>query len=256
MKVPLLQTPAMTGYAGVVHGFTTREGGVSEAGLASLNLARRPSETPAALAENWRRVVASLSPALDVADLALVDQVHGSAVVTVERGAGPLATLGEADGLVTTEKGITLAVRVADCVPVLLAAPGGVGAAHAGWRGIAAGVVPATAKRLQELTSTPFDTWSASVGPCMSAAVYETGPDVVEALVRAGIPRERVEHWVAGSERVHTHLVSAVCWQLEQLGIGTIEVVGACTATSSNLFSHRADGPATGRLAGVIARCL
>src|SRR5690606_36130192 len=117
-----------------------------------LNLGRRPGETDAALLENWRRVARTLDPVLDARAVALVEQVHGGEVLVVDRAPGPLAPVGRADALVTTTRGVVLAVRAADCAPVLLAAPGGVAAAHAGWRGVAASVVVAALEALLAAT--------------------------------------------------------------------------------------------------------
>ena len=120
------------------HGFFTREGGVSTGPFASLNCSLSSTDDPAAIAENRRRVGA----AIGVDTLVGLTQVHGPAVAIVDQpwqpGAGP-----RADAMVTRRPGIGLGIVTADCVPVLFAAPGVVGAAHAGWRGALAGVLEA-----------------------------------------------------------------------------------------------------------------
>lgn len=243
----LLTAPALA-ECGVVHGFTTRRGGVSTGALASLNLARRPGESDDHLRENWRRVASSVGRSSR--QLALLEQVHGSEVVTVERGAGPLDVVAAADGAISTNSGVLLAVRVADCVPVLFAAPGGVGVAHAGWRGVAGGVAPATAAALAAACGVGLEQVVAVIGPCIAAASYETGPTVVDAVVAGGVPREVVQAqgpW----EREHADLRASVAWQLASQGVA-VHHVDCDTASDARFFSHRAHRGDTGRLAGVI----
>lgn len=232
---------------GVVHGFSTREGGVSTGSLASLNLALRACETPEHLVENWRRVVAELDGSLSTDDLALVDQVHGAGVLRVDAGRGPLRTLGAADALVTTSPGVVLAIRTADCVPILVANEHGVAAIHAGWRGIAAGVVHRALDLLADATGTSHAV--AAVGPHIGRAAYEVGSEVFAGIAAAGVPLDVVRH------QRHADLRAAVVHQLAAHGIQTVGHVERCTATDPAFFSHRAQGPTTGRLAAVIARC-
>ena len=134
----LCQSKLLGTQSGVFHGFTTREGGASTGSLSSLNLAWCSGEQKESLWANWDKVAKALAPELSAASVALLHQVHGNRVVEVSSPKGPFEVVADADGAVTTKKGIILAVRVADCVPVLLAAPGGVAVAHAGWRGAAA----------------------------------------------------------------------------------------------------------------------
>ena len=138
----------------------------------------------------------------------------------------------------------------ADCVPVLLAAPGAVGVAHAGWRGIAAGVVPATVHALVALAGCDPAAVTACIGPHIGVRAYETGDVVVDALVAAGLPRAEVA-W-EGPDRLHADLGRAVEFQLQGAGVGTVERLHRCTATEPAFYSHRRDGPATGRLAGLV----
>src|SRR6187549_2472575 len=108
--VPLRRSRALD-LAGVSHGFTTREGGVSTGRLGTLNLGRRPAEPDDTLAENWRRVAAALDPRLSTDAIAIVSQVHGRQVRTTSVARGPLEPLGDADALVTTVPGLAVAIR-------------------------------------------------------------------------------------------------------------------------------------------------
>jgi hypothetical protein len=246
----LLSTKVFEGLD-VVHGFTTRSGGVSTGTWGSLNLARRPEEPEAVLVENWSRVAQALG--LTAEDIAILSQVHEARVVHAREPSGPLQTLASADGMWTARPGLALAVRVADCVPVLLACRGGVAVAHAGWRGTAAGVVAATVRALAEGVGCAPHEVRAAVGPHISGAAYEVGPEVVAGLVSSGLaPTDVVRPGKRG--RPHVDLGSAVDVQLRTLGVTQIAHLGACTYSEDRFHSYRRDGAAAGRLAGVIAR--
>ncbi|MFL6061086.1 MAG: polyphenol oxidase family protein, partial [Marmoricola sp.] len=161
--------------------FTDRYGGVSVVPYDELNLALESADDPAALAENHRRLLDAFGPG-DV--LVGLHQVHGSTVVRAE--ASGFATPPDADGVVSTEPGLTLMVRAADCVPVLLADPaaGVIGAAHAGRPGLAAGVVPATVAAMRDLGAGAITAW---IGPHVCGACYEV-PAEMQAEVGALVP--------------------------------------------------------------------
>ena len=237
--LPLVTSPLLAARPGVRHGFTTRRGGVSVGPLASLNLARRPGERDEALLENWRRVVG------DPGALALVHQVHGKRVIEVEAGRGPLEVVGEADALVSRTPGVVVAVRVADCVPVLLAGPGVVAAVHAGWRGTVAGIVGETVAAMSASGVSPSEL-VAAIGPAIGVCCYEVGPEV------AGRVAERSPEAVDTSRpREHVDLRRANAVQLRAAGVGQVGIVGSCTRCDPDSFSHRRD-PAAGRLAGFV----
>lgn len=238
---------------GVVHGFTTRAGGVSLGPLATLNLAPRAGEDPERLRANWRTVAGALAPHLDESRVTVLHQVHGATVVRVEAPTGWAVPFAEADGAYTTERDVVLAVRVADCVPVLLAGPGVVGVAHAGWRGVTGGVVPELV-RAMVATGVAATGLAAAIGPCIHPDAFEVGPEVVDELAAAGIPRSVAVHHVGPRGRPQVDLVACVAHQLREAGVTRIGVVDRCTATDPELYSHRRDGPETGRSAGVIAR--
>ncbi len=251
MEVHIQRPGCLEQVPGVVAGFTSRLGGVSVGPLASLNLGIQPHERPEHLRTNWERVTAALHPQLRAEQVAFNRQVHGRGVVRVTRPRGPMEPMDRADGLVTDQVGVVLAVKSADCVPVLLAAPGGVGAAHAGWRGVAAGVVPAVVQALLELSGAHASQVVAAIGPHISADVYEVGPEVVEALVAAGLDPARF-----ATQRGPTcvDLGRAVEDQLRHLGVVRVERSLRCTHLDPDLYSFRRDGPDTGRQAGIVAR--
>ncbi|MFT6816295.1 MAG: YfiH family protein [Myxococcota bacterium] len=234
--------------SGVSYAFTTRLGGVSVGPVASLNLARTPTDTDEAVGENWRRVAAAMQ--VGVEQIALLTQIHGVDVARVVAGGGPLDVVAVADAAVCTEPGVLLTIRVADCVPVLLYALGGVAVAHAGWRGAAGDIVTKTAQALAEATEQPVESIRAWVGPCIAVESYETGPEVVDALASSGIDRP-IAAPPGPWEREHADVRAVVDAQLRRLGIA-VEHIERDTATDDSLFSYRGDNGVTGRLAGVI----
>lgn len=247
----------------VRQGFTSRAGGVSVGSLASLNLSLRPGEAREALVENWHRVARALDGTLDASDVALMNQVHGAEVVEVHAGRGPLEPVADADGAYTTATGVILAVRAADCVPVLLAGPGIVGVAHVGWRGAVAGVAGAVVRAMKQAIGAPAamfgsgsqpGTFAAAIGPCISGPSFEVGDEVVDGLRGAGVPEETFRHGVSGAGRTLVDLRKVVAYQLEQEGLTDVWIDRRCTFRTPELWSHRRDGAGSGRFAGVIVR--
>lgn len=168
--------------------------------------------------------------------LAWAKQVHSATVLPAAAG-----SCGEGDALVSGDPGLALAVATADCVPVLLAGPAGVAAVHAGWRGLAAGVLPAA---VRAATPAP-DRWTAWIGPAIGACCYEVGDDVAERVAAASSP-EIVTQGPAG--RPHLDLSAAARRQLAAAGVGTIHLLLHCTrCDAERLASFRRDGKAAGR---------
>lgn len=239
----LLTAPALHTWP---HGFTTRHGGVSTGARASLDLALRPGAESEAI-QNWARVADAVG--FDPAHVVLLHQIHGADVLEAHVPTGPTAVLGLADAVITDVPGLLLAIRTADCVPVLLAAPGAVGAAHAGWRGVAAGVVPNAVHALCRLAGCAPDAVIAAIGPHIGPDAYEVGPEVVAGIARS-VPEAVFVR--TGRSRPHVDLRAAVVHQLAEAGVRTIDHVDRCTSRDPAFFSHRRDGEGTGRLASVI----
>ena len=175
--------------------------------------------------------------------LADLHQVHGHDVVVV---ADEPVERARADALVTDRTGVVLAVRAADCVPVLLADPvaGVVGAAHCGRPGLAAGVLPRTVEALRGLGARRLTAW---LGPHVCGACYEV-PEELQAEVAAVVPAARATtSWGTPS----LDLGAGARAQLEEAGVALVDA-GRCTRESADLFSYRRDGRAAGRLAGLV----
>lgn len=250
-------SPQLAG-AGVPHAFSTRRGGVSGPPFDALNLgnpAGGAAPDPADhVAENFRRLAAAIG--CDGLPRREVRQVHGSGVVVVVDGER-FDPDPSGDALVTAEPGAMLAVRVADCCPVLVATADGraVAAVHAGWKGAVAGVVPAAVAALCRVAGATAADLVAAVGPCIGPAAFEVGPEVIDAFDGAfgtGVVARRDR----GDGGGHVDLAAACGRQLRAAGVpaAAIDVAGLCTvADAGDFFSHRRDHGRTGRMAAVVA---
>ncbi len=225
-------------------GCTLRTGGVSAPPFDTLNLGAHVGDDPAAVHENRRR----LRAALDIpAEPAWLEQVHGAAVVRLERGPSHGAL--RADAAVSRDPGEVCAVQVADCLPVLLADREGsaVAAAHGGWRGLAAGVLEST---VQALALAP-ERLLAWLGPGIGPAHFEVGSEVREAMV-SGDPGAGVAFAANAHGRWQCDLCTLARRRLERLGLRSIYGGEWCVyEESGRFFSYRRSGRC-GRMAALI----
>ncbi len=227
---------------------TCRAGGVSRGGYASLNLADHVGDAPDAVAENRRRLGAGL--ALPAAPRWL-RQVHGARVLDLDACGveGRPQDVPAADGAVTGRPGVVCAVLTADCLPVLLADRAGtrVGVAHAGWRGLAAGVLPAAVEALG-VDPAGVLAW---LGPGIGAAAFEVGEDVRRAFETAGFETEAAFAPNARG-RWQADLYALAAQSLARAGVGAVFGGGFCTyREAERFFSHRREAPC-GRMATLI----
>lgn len=219
--------------------FTDRYDGVSAVPFDSLNLAVTGDDDPDDRRRNVARVVEDFAPGAAPADM---HQVHGRRVV---RAGGPRE---ECDALVTDRTDTVLLVRVADCVPILLADPaaGIIGAAHAGRTGMAQGVVSACVEEMQLLGAREVTAW---VGPHICGRCYEVPPDMQAEVVAVEPSAASTTSW--GTPGLD--LGAGVTAQLERLGV-LVHDLSRCTLESADLYSYRRDGSRSGRQAGLIRR--
>ncbi|MSQ00989.1 MAG: laccase domain-containing protein [Myxococcales bacterium] len=166
-----------------------------------------------------------------VGGIRTASQVHGREILVVE-GLGPTPVV-EADAVLSTTAGVAVAVRVADCVPVLVASAAGHGviAIHAGWRGTAADIVRVGVTALRSALGAPNEPLCAAIGPSIRSCCYEVGDEVVEGI-RAVSPGDG---WLDGRA---VDLAEANRLVLASLGI-PVEIVGGCTRCAGPWFSHR-----------------
>lgn len=223
--------------------FTDRSGGRSRPPYGELNLATHVGDDARHVAAN--RALVAEAIAVPAERVVVADQVHGRAVVQVDGpwDRGPAS----ADALVSTSTDLALAVLVADCVPVLLAAPaeGVVAVAHAGRPGLAAGVVPAVVAAMRDLGARSL---VARLGPSVCSRCYEV-PLAMREDVAAVAPASRSVTW---DGRPSLDIAGGVLGQLAELAVTARQLPG-CTVESAHLFSYRRDGR-TGRFAGLVWR--
>ncbi len=204
----------------------------------NLSTARGPGH------EHGRRERDRLCGELGLRWLCASRQVHGTVVqrVSTQGGRGGEAVAIDADGHATALRGVGTMVLVADCLPVVLGSEGAVAALHAGWRGLAAGVLEEGVRALRELGGEGEVT--AVIGPGAGPCCYEVGEEAHAAFAdRSGLRRR--------GEGRNLDLPGLARERLEAAGVAHIEDVGACTICDERYFSHRREGPRAGRQAGV-----
>ncbi|MDP9341591.1 MAG: peptidoglycan editing factor PgeF [Actinomycetota bacterium] len=237
--------------AGFLAAFTERTGGTSPKPFDSLNLSLAVEDEAAKVRSNRARVVGGLG----IAPFATAEQVHGTNAVRVgaKRAGAGFDDLGSriprTDALYTASAGFPLAVLTADCMPIVFASPAGglVAVVHAGWRGMAAGILI----RAAGLFDDPSDV-RVAVGPAIGPCHYEVKEDVALAVAsasEAGAVTDR------RSGRLYLDLPGTARAHLRALGIRKVEDTGLCTACErARFYSHRRDRGTTGRQAGVAVR--
>jgi purine-nucleoside/S-methyl-5'-thioadenosine phosphorylase / adenosine deaminase len=190
--------------------------------------------------EPLEAVQARILELLGVAAVAVGRQVHGADVVVIDEAAPGYATgVAEADGVATGARGVAVGVHVADCLPIAVGGAGGVAMLHGGWRGLAGGVVAEGVRALRALGA--LGELEAVIGPGAGGCCYETGDEV----------REQFRGYRASRGRL-LDLKAIAAAQLREVGVVRVRDLGICTICSERgrLFSHRRDGPATGRQGG------
>jgi YfiH family protein len=229
---------------GAVAAFSTRLGGVSDPPFDSLNLGLLTDDAQEAVDENRRRLAAAFG--FEPERVVFARQVHGTRLIehpTEFRGS--FRSLGvqkeprneppEADGHILRQPGTAALVFTADCLPVAVAGPKGVAMLHAGWRGLAGGILAAGAEAVEAT--------SAAIGPGIGPCCYEVGEKVLEAFSDLG-------EGIADGRMLD--LPEVARRQLAAAGVERVESAGLCTSCDAELFfSHRRDEGRTGRQAGI-----
>ena len=222
--------------------FSDRTGGVSAPPFDTANAGYARGDDPANVDENRARIGAGLGGrAADPARWVSLHQVHGAHVYLPDE-AGPTSArpAPKADAAVSAQSDAVLSVLTADCAPVALVAPGVVGAVHAGWRGVMAGVLEAAVAEIRRGSAGPI---TAVLGPCIHPECYEFSAADLEPIAA------RLGPEVAGETadgRLALDLPVAVALALSNAGVDDITDIGVCTACSPDHFSHRRDGKVHG----------
>jgi YfiH family protein len=242
----------------VVHGFSTRQGGVSQGAFATLNLGQSVGDDPAAVQENRDRFFGRF--AIEADRLVRVRQVHGDGVLVVDealaaRPGFPFSLIEERveyDAMITHLTGLALTVSTADCVPILVQDPDRrvVAAIHAGWRGTAARIAAKGIQAMAARYGSRPETLQVAIGPAIRGCCYEVDRSVCEALAASAAAADGhfqpvgVDHWRADLPGLNRTI-------LTEAGVDPahIEDLGLSTACRRDLFfSHRADRGRTGRM--------
>jgi purine-nucleoside/S-methyl-5'-thioadenosine phosphorylase / adenosine deaminase len=220
--------------------FSTRLGGVSEGPWSSLNLGILTGDERDRVVANRRRLCAATR--IDPGSVVIGRQVHGTAIARHEQPQepplwpDPAADPPELDGHVIDRSGLAALVFVADCLPVALVGPDGLAMLHCGWRGLAGGIIGAGAAAI--------GAEAAAIGPGIGPCCYEVGDEVLAAFapLGPGLADGRMLDLKATARRL-----------LERAGVTAIEDSGICTrCEGETFFSHRGEGPETGRQAGIV----
>jgi len=236
---------------GVKQAVLTRHGGVSAQPWDRLNFGRTTGDRPEDVLENKQRGLHALG--LEPESVYDVWQVHSNHVVEAEKPRGNAPPI-KADAIITRRSGITLLMRFADCVPVLLADPvtGAVGIAHAGWQGTVKDVVGAVVQCMKARFETRPADLIAGIGPSICQDHYQVGENVISA-VEACFGKTAARHLEVRETGTYFNLWSANRELLERAGVGSVEVAGMCTACHpEDWYSHRQSGGKTGRFAALI----
>ena len=215
--------------------FTDRLGGASSSNFASLNLGDHVGDAPEIVAANRALIFAKFGP------IQYMSQVHGNRVAIIEEVTYEYPT---ADALVTGIPGITLAVMIADCIPLLLRSKDAVAAVHVGRKGLLNRVAEKAIDVMREISDAQI---SAIIGPAICGKCYEVSPEIFSE-VTASHPESASQ---TASNTPSLDLVAALISDLKKLEITEIDNQSRCTLEDQDLYSYRRDG-ATGRQAGLV----
>jgi YfiH family protein len=235
---PFIEAPALKRFSlHIRHGFFGRRGGVSTGIYRSLNCGYGSADDNMKVRENRRRVCLAMGVGAD--RLATVYQVHSARAVVIDK---PFETgkIPEADAIVTKRPGLLIGALAADCAPVLLADPhAGVAASvHAGWKGAVAGVIEAAVEAMIAQGANPGK-MTAAVGPCLTQASFEVGPDLVDKVLDASPWAEPLFEPGAG-DRQHFDLKRYALGKLTRLGVAQADALADDTLSDpAGYFSNR-----------------
>jgi polyphenol oxidase len=220
--------------------FTTRRGGVSKPPYDTLNCGILTDDDPVAVRTNrdW------LAQQFGV-KFAWRKQVHAAEVHVVSAANGTDALPADGDGVATATRDVAPLVLAADCLPIAITTPGAVAMVHAGWQGLAQGVIAAGVGAVRALRPGEDPQLTAAIGPAAGVCCYEVGQDLIERFTQLGYGENHRGR--------HLDLKAIARQQLRQAGVQTVHEVALCTicADPGLLFSHRRDHGTTGRQAGI-----
>lgn len=238
----------------VKHGIFTRHGGVSPAPWASLNLGGNVGDSAAAVRENHERMYAVLG--VNGSRACTVWQVHSADTVLVTGPVRGRRWLALADAMITDRPDTPLAMRFADCTPLLFVDPtqGVIGMAHAGWRGTVQGVGANTVRAMTQAYGCKPANIQAAIGPSIGPRRYQVGEEVAAAVYAYFGTNDGLIRRDPADGTAYLDLWEANRRDLQRAGVEQIEIAGLCTAERTDeFFSHRAERGRTGRFGAVLS---
>jgi len=237
---------------GINHGVFTRKGGVSPTPFSSLNLGSTTGDDNIHVAENRKRIFDVMN--LPVTSIFDVWQVHGNEIITATGPRSLNEPHKKADGIITNLKGITLFMRFADCVPILLFAPSKhvIGLVHAGWQGTVKRVVQSAINKMETEFEVNPSSIVAGIGPSICADHYQVGENVIDE-VNKNLPEFTSDILIRRDKADFLDLWQANSLLLQQSGVENIELSNFCSFdNTSEWYSHRAEGFHSGRFGVLI----
>ena len=238
----------------LVHGIFTRKGGISQSPWNSLNLGGNVGDDPKAVRCNHERMYAAL--ALSERRACTVWQMHSVDVVMVTNPVRGRRWLALADAMITDRADTPLAMRYADCTPLLFRDPvqGVIGVAHAGWRGTVSGMATHTIQALTQAYDCKPANIQVGIGPGIGPERYQVGEEVVAAVQAYFGKVDGLIRRDPADGTAYLDLWAANKLDLERAGVEQIEIAGICTAEHTDeFFSHRAEKGRTGRFGAVLS---
>ncbi len=262
-NVEWLQFENLSKHVNLIHGFTTRNGGVSHPPFSSLNMGRFTDDCEEDVLENYNRILSALG--INDRPRYMTKQVHSDLVHHVDKhdqeafGAPePFETFIEAkDGLITSRSDVNLITYYADCVPLFIYDPvnhvGGV--VHSGWKGTSKRIGMRAVERLSELFGSNPTDLIIGIGPCASVCCYEVGEDVIDLF---NWMHEDLEHYLEQSTESHYLIdlkgINKHIFELSGVQAKNIEISNFCTMCNTDmLFSYRKEKPLSGRMSAIFA---
>jgi len=250
-RISLYQSSVLSGFENLVHGFTTRRGGVSTGEYASMSLSPRRGDDISCIHQNEEILCKELG--LDVKKLTSTRQEHTSCIEVVgaeKIGIGVYRDWGKGvDGCITTERGVPLICYSADCVPVLMYARdiGAIAAVHAGWRGTQDKITEKCVGKLISLGADAKNIFGA-IGPCIGKCCYEVSEDVaLQFDEKYFVPKENGKYMLDLETANFDQFIAASVPQ------GNVSISGICTKCNNEMFfSHRGQNGKSGTLGGII----
>ncbi len=260
-STPYISFPVFDDYDWLLHGCSTRQGGVSTGIHASMNLGFQNGDLPERVYENYNRICAAIGVLPETVVHAKQTHKDNIRIVTTEdmgKGFNRERDYEDIDALITNESGVTLTILTADCVPVFLVDPvnKAIGLVHSGWRGTVQQIAAKTVTCMcKAYGSKPADI-IAVTGPCICCDCYEVGDEVAEifhqTFGQGAI--EKIMKFING--RYHINLSEAIAYSLSEIGVKPTSIFqcGPCTACNSELlFSHRVTQGKRGTLASFLS---